>query len=148
MEPELLPCLRKFGIRCVIFNATAGGFFAGKLTSVEDPGPEGRFNPNSLHGRQYRERYVKVGYFKALEHLKSVASEYDIRLTEIALRWCQHHSLLTPEDGIILGASSAKQLRENCEDSTKGPLPEPVVAALNEAHQIVLQHGSQPLYWK
>lgn len=51
MEPELLPCLRKFGIRCVIYNATAGGFFANKLTSTEDPGPEGRFNPDSHLGR-------------------------------------------------------------------------------------------------
>lgn len=75
-------------------------------------------------------------------------NENDIRLTEIALRWCQHHSVLTPEDGVILGASSAEQLAQNCEDSAKSPLPEAVVKALDTANKMVLSHGTTPLYWR
>lgn len=60
-----------------------------------------------------------------------------MRLTEIALRWCQHHSVLTPEDGIIIGASSKEQLEQNCVDSAKGPLPDDVVKALDEACRLV-----------
>lgn len=41
---------------------------------------------------------------------------HGLGLTEIALRWCQHHSALTPTDGIILGASSAAQLEQNLTD--------------------------------
>lgn len=67
-------------------------------------------------------------------------------MTEIALRWLQHHSVLTPQDGIILGASSAKQLEQNCEDSEKGPLPEDVVQALDEAAKIAI--GDVPTYWR
>ncbi|KAL0580234.1 hypothetical protein V5O48_001739 [Marasmius crinis-equi] len=148
IEPELIPCARKFGIRVVIYNPLAGGFFAGKVTSVESS-VEGRFDPKGgILAELYRARYLKSGYFDALEHLKTIVSEHKLRLTEIALRWCQHHSALTPEDGIILGASSAEQLKQNCEDSAKGPLPEPVVKALDEAYQMVIASGSVPRYWR
>lgn len=72
--------------------------------------------------------------------------KHNLRLTEVALRWCQHHSVLTPSDGIILGASSAKQLEQNCKDSGKGPLPEEVVAALDKARRIV--GLDVPPYWR
>ncbi|KAL0071447.1 hypothetical protein AAF712_001304 [Marasmius tenuissimus] len=148
IEPELIPCARKFGIRIVIYNPLAGGFFAGKVTSPENS-VEGRFDPKGgALAEMYRARYLKRGYFDALEHLKVVAEEHDLRLTEVALRWCQHHSALTPEDGVILGASSAAQLEQNCEDSVKGPLPEPVIKALDEAYQMVVAGGGVPLYWR
>ncbi|CAE6517674.1 unnamed protein product [Rhizoctonia solani] len=103
IEPELVPCLRKFGIRLVVYNPLAGGFFAGKLSGMEDVPQEGRFNTDSAMGKMYRARYVKENYFTALESLKAVATAHNLRLTEIALRWCQHHSVLKPEDGVILG---------------------------------------------
>ncbi len=54
--------------------------------------------------------------------------------------------MLTPEDGIILGASSAGQLKQNLEDSEKGPLPEEIIQALDEARLIV--GASAPTYWR
>lgn len=66
----------------------------------------------------------------------------------MALRWLQHHSALTLEDGIIIGASSKEQLEMNGEDSLKGPLDDEVVEALNEARRIVVAHGSAPSYWR
>jgi len=133
IEPELVPCCRKFGIRLVVYNPLAGGLFAGKLTSIHDAPTTGRFNAVSPSGKMYRDRYLKNGNFDALNHLKEVALQHNLRLTEIALRWCQHHSVLGEEDGVILGASSASQLEQNCEDSAKGPLDPAVVAALDEA---------------
>lgn len=124
----------------------------------------GRLDPSSNLGVMYRARYLKSGYFQALEHLKPVAvcdpknstlavadkhpsqEKHQLRLTEIALRWCQHHSVLTPDDGIILGASSASQLEQNCLDSEKGPLPDEVIKALDEARLIVGAHA--PSYWR
>ncbi|CAE7154641.1 unnamed protein product [Rhizoctonia solani] len=103
IEPELVPCLRKFGIRLVVYNPLAGGFFAGKLSGVGDVPQEGRFAADSAMGKMYRARYVRENYFNALESLKAVATTHNLRLTEIALRWCQHHSVLKPEDGVILG---------------------------------------------
>ncbi|EPQ58165.1 Aldo/keto reductase [Gloeophyllum trabeum ATCC 11539] len=147
MESELVPCCRKYGIRIVIYNPLAGGFFAGKVPNPSADAPKGgRFDPNSKMGEMYRKRYFKEGYFKALDILKPVAEKHDLRLTEIALRWCQHHSALTPEDGIILGASSAEQLDMNCADSEKGPLPEEVLNALDEAWNVVTPQA--PTYWR
>ncbi|KAK0197156.1 NADP-dependent oxidoreductase domain-containing protein [Armillaria mellea] len=137
MEVELLPCGRKFGLRLVICNPLAGGLFAGKVESPDTPVTEGRFGPGR-QGDQYRARYLQQGQLEALKYLKGVAAEHHLRLTEIALRWCQHHSKLTPEDG----------LRQNCEDSLKGPLPDAVVHALDEARSMVLSHGSAPPYWR
>ncbi|KIJ60356.1 hypothetical protein HYDPIDRAFT_117260 [Hydnomerulius pinastri MD-312] len=149
IETELVPCCRKYGLRLVIYNPLAGGLFAGKVASVQDSAPEGgRFDPNSKMGQMYRARYLKDGYFQALELVKAAADKHSLKLTEIALRWCQHHSILTSSDGIILGASSAGQLEENCKNSEKGPLPDDVVAVLDEACRIVKAHGSTPLYWR
>ncbi|KIJ61762.1 hypothetical protein HYDPIDRAFT_42465 [Hydnomerulius pinastri MD-312] len=149
METELLPCCRKYGIRLVVYNPLAGGLFAGKVASADDNVPAGtRFDPTTSQGAFYRARYLKEGYFKALELLKGTADKHNLRLTEIALRWCQHHSLLSPSDGIILGASSAAQLEQNCVDCEKGPLPDEVVQVLDEACRIVKAHGSVPTYWR
>ncbi|KZT26245.1 Aldo/keto reductase [Neolentinus lepideus HHB14362 ss-1] len=147
METELVPCCRKYGIRIVVYNPLAGGFFAGKIPAAAADAPKGgRFDPNSKMGEMYRERYFREGYFKAMEILKPVAERHNLRLTEIALRWCQHHSALTPDDGIILGASSAEQLNMNCADSEKGPLPGEVVQALDEAWSVVIPQA--PIYWR
>lgn len=54
-------------------------------------------------------------------------------MPEAALRWLQHHSLLTPSDGVIIGARNIQQLEENISDSEKGPLPEEIVEILNQA---------------
>ncbi|PIL23923.1 hypothetical protein GSI_13674 [Ganoderma sinense ZZ0214-1] len=97
-------------------------------------------------GAMYRARYLKHGYFDALNYLKPIAEKHQLRLTEIALRWVQHHSVLTPQDGVILGASSVAQLEQNLEDSEKGPLPKEVVKALDEARLIV--GASAPTYWR
>lgn len=67
-------------------------------------------------------------------------------MTEIALRWVQHHSVLTPSDGVILGASSAAQLEQNCKDSALGPLPDEVISVLDQAYKIVGM--DVPPYWR
>ncbi|KAG9092965.1 hypothetical protein FRC06_011725 [Ceratobasidium sp. 370] len=140
-EPELVPCLRKFGLRFVVYNPLAGGFFAGKVQGAANVPDIGRFSGDSAMAKMYRR--AKLMDFKSL---KAVAAAHDLRLTEIALRWCQHHSVLTPEDGIIIGASSVAQLEQNCADSAKGPLPEEVLEALDTAWDKV---GAEcPPYWR
>ncbi|KAF7294976.1 GTP binding [Mycena indigotica] len=146
IEPELVPCCRKFGIRIVIYNPLAGGLFAGKVTSLTDVPTDGRFNDSTPSGKMYRERYLRQGNFDALNVVKQVSEKHGLRLTEVALRWCQHHSVLGPSDGIILGASSAEQLKMNLEDSSKGALPEDVVKALDEAWNITRSTAST--YWR
>ncbi|KAF8964664.1 Aldo/keto reductase [Flammula alnicola] len=136
VEPELLPCLRKFGISFYEFNPLAGGFFTGRYHSLDDVAEEGsRFDPNRSQGQNYRNRYWKEPYFKALASIRAVAEKHNLTLTEVALRWISHHSLLKREygDAVLIGASSLKHIEENLVDLEKGPLPEEVVHALDDA---------------
>jgi aflatoxin B1 aldehyde reductase len=77
-----------------------------------------------------------------------------LTLLETALRWCVHHSKLKVggvgeggNDGIIIGVSSLKQLEGNLADLEKGPLPEEVVKALDDAWFNITK-ASSPLYWR
>ena len=86
----------------------------------------------------YRERYFKKGTFDALKLVEDVAQKHSLTLLEIALRWTVHHSELKTRvkggnDGVIIGVSSFGQLESNLADLEKGPLPDEVVQALDDA---------------
>ncbi|KAH0843119.1 Aflatoxin B1 aldehyde reductase member 2 [Fonsecaea pedrosoi] len=136
IELELIPCCRKFGIDIVIFNPLAGGLFSGKYKSKDAP-TEGRFSIQSpIFGKLYRGRYFQDPIFNALAIIQPIAEKSGLTLLETALRWCVHHSALKltdGNDGIIIGVSSLKQLDSNLTDLEKGPLPEEVVKAIDEA---------------
>jgi len=136
VEPELFPCLRKYGIAFYAFNPLAGGFLTNRYNRDQQEHEAGsRFDPKRNQGANYRNRYWKDEYFDALDIIRAAAKKHELTEAETALRWITHHSLLSKEhkDGIIIGASSAKQLDQNLADFEKGPLPEDVVAAYNEA---------------
>ncbi|KAF8160587.1 Aldo/keto reductase [Pholiota molesta] len=136
VEPELLPCLRKFGISFYEFNPLGGGFFTGRYNSIDDiPEAGSRFDPDKQQGKNYRNRYWKEPYFKALADIRAAAEKHNLTLTEVALRWISHHSLLKREygDAVLIGASSLKHIEQNLIDLEKGPLPEDVIKALDSA---------------
>jgi len=149
VEPELLPCLKKFGIKFYAYNPLAGGFFTGRYTNKDSEVEQGaRFDPNRWQGQMYRQRYWKDEFFNTLENLKPVAEKNGLTLTEIALRWIVHHSQLKKEKGdkVIIGASSEAQITENLRDFEKGPLPEEVLKAVDHAWDIV--KPVQPPYFR
>ncbi|RPD76825.1 Aldo/keto reductase [Lentinus tigrinus ALCF2SS1-7] len=136
VEPELFPCLRKFGIAFYEFNPLGGGFFTGRYHSLQDEvEPGSRFDPNKGQGRNYRARYWNEPYFRALSTIEAVAEKHNLTMAEIALRWISHHSLMKREygDAVLIGASSTKHIEQNLIDLEKGPLPEEVLKVLDEA---------------
>ncbi|KAI0744106.1 Aldo/keto reductase [Daedaleopsis nitida] len=136
VEPELFPCLRKFGIAFYEFNPLGGGFFTGRYRSMEDSSEAGsRFDPKSLQGKAYRGRYWNEPHFRALAKIEAVAQKHELTLAEIALRWISHHSLMKREhgDAVLIGASSLKHIEQNLIDLEKGPLPDEVLKVLDEA---------------
>ncbi|KAI0706003.1 Aldo/keto reductase [Cerioporus squamosus] len=136
VEPELFPCLRKFGIAFYEFNPLGGGFFTGRYRSLEDTvEPGSRFDPNKGQGKNYRARYWNEPYFHALSMIETVAQKHGLTMAEIALRWISHHSLMKREygDAVLIGASSTKHIEQNLIDLEKGPLPEEVLKVLDEA---------------
>jgi aflatoxin B1 aldehyde reductase len=99
----------------------------------------------------YRGRYFKEATFEALKLVEDVAQKHNLTLLEIALRWCVHHSELKMRvkggnDGVIIGVSSFSQLEGNLADLEKGPLPEEVVQALDEAWLIA--KATAPAYFR
>ncbi|KAI9772997.1 MAG: hypothetical protein M1839_002267 [Geoglossum umbratile] len=151
IEPELVVACRRYGIDIVVYNPLAGGFLSGKYKTIDVP-PDGRFS--DAHGRMgpmYRNRFFKDAYLEALRIIEPVVQNHGLTLPETALRWLVHHSALNikPEsggkDGVIIGASNLDQLKSNLNDLEKGPLPEAVVKALDEAWKIAIPEA--PKYW-
>ncbi|KAF7297905.1 Aldo-keto reductase [Mycena chlorophos] len=129
---------QRFGIAFYAFNPLGGGFFkfTGRYTGVDSETPGGtRFDPKTLFGQAYRHRYWNDTYFTALQSIQAVGDNHGLTLAEIALRWVSRHSLMKPEQGdaVIIGASSLAHIEQNLVDLEKGPLPEDVVKALDDA---------------
>jgi len=140
VEPELFPCLRKFGISFYEFNPLGGGFFTGRYTGMDDKVETGsRFDPEKAQGQNYRKRYWNKTHFDALALIKPVIEKHGLTMPEVALRWVSHHSLMKREhgDSVIIGASSLEHIEQNLIDLEKGPLPEEVVQILDEAWETV-----------
>ncbi|KAJ7026375.1 Aldo/keto reductase [Mycena alexandri] len=147
VEPELFPCLRKFGIAFYGFNPLGGGFFTGKYDQKVGPEQGSRFDPKGPRNNVGFDRYWNDEYFQAVEVVSKVAEEHQLLLTEVAFRWCRYHSHMKVEhgDNLIIGASSYKQLDENLVFLEKGPLPDDIVQALDQAWKKV--KGVAYQYW-
>ncbi|KAL2827730.1 NADP-dependent oxidoreductase domain-containing protein [Aspergillus cavernicola] len=148
VEPELLRCLRHYGISYYCFNPLAAGMLTSRYSrEVEDAVNGGRFDPSTGPGQHIRKRYYNSVYFDALDRLRPVASRFRLTEIECALRWLIHHSQLRDDlgDGIVIGSSSVKQLEENLKAFQGGPLPQEIVDALDEGWEVI--RATELLYW-
>ncbi|KZP20955.1 Aldo/keto reductase, partial [Athelia psychrophila] len=137
IEAELIPCLRKYGIKFFAYSPLAGGLLTGKMLTPESGeklayAPGSRWDPNSSPmAAWYVARYAPL--LDVVRELKVVTEKHGITLSAAAQRWLQHHSALVPSDAVLMGVSSAGQVKPNIEDCEGGPLPEEVVKLLDEA---------------
>ncbi|KAI1377273.1 Aldo/keto reductase [Hypoxylon crocopeplum] len=138
IEPELMPCLRHYGVALYAFQPLAGGFLTARYRrdmSDDQVEPGSRFDPRRWQGMLSRGRYWNDAYFDALDVVRPVLLKHGLTETEAAFGWLCHHSAMARDKGdkIIIGASSVEQLEQNLADLEKGPLPEEVVQALDAA---------------
>ncbi|GKU01155.1 oxidoreductase [Fusarium langsethiae] len=136
IEAELFVACRRYGLDIVVYNPIAGGLLSGKIKSMDIKPESGRFSDQSGIGNTYRQRYFRESTFKALNVIEQAVEKNGLSMLETALRWMVHHSKLKIKDGndgIILGMSRVEQLEENLELLEKGPLPDDVVEALDQA---------------
>ncbi|KAK5992305.1 Aldo-keto reductase [Cladobotryum mycophilum] len=149
IEPELVAACRRYGLDIVVYNPLAGGLFSGKIRTKDILPESGRFsNASSKLGTMYRSRYFKDSTFNALKVVETAIEAAGLTMLETALRWTVHHSALKIKDGndgIIIGVSSVEQLESNLVDLEKGPLPNEVVEALDEAWKIA--KADSIVYW-
>ena len=131
VEKELIPLLKRHQCSFVAYNPLAAGLLAGKHKREGDVA-KGRFkdNPN------YLPRFYNDANFEALQLIKDACDKVEISMIEATYRWLISHSVLEEQDGILLGASSLAQLKQNldaCRAAEKGPLPEQVIEAFEGA---------------
>lgn len=133
-EIELNACINNYGMRFYAFNPMAGGLLTGRYGKFEDAPTDGRFT----HRPNYQGRYWKKSYFDAVEIIKIAAEKHGLTSIEATYRWLAYHSMLNGDrgDGILIGASKMSHLKQNMEAVEKGPLPDDVVAAFEEAWSI------------
>jgi len=163
VERELIPLLNANGCSFVAYNPLAAGLLTGKHQKSasksklendnddknDDGVKQGRFknNPN------YLPRFYTDANFDAVEIIKQACDKENITLVDATFKWLLRHSALGPNDGILLGASSAPQLQQNldaCRSATEeggeGHLSDDVLAAFDAAAKIT-EKGVFP-YWR
>ncbi|KAL6892453.1 NADP-dependent oxidoreductase domain-containing protein [Trichoderma longibrachiatum] len=148
IESELFVACRRYGLDIVVYNPLAGGLFSGKIKSKDIKPESGRFAGDNAQATNYRKRYFRDTTFEALKIVEEAAEKAGLTLIEVALRWTVHHSALKVKDGndgVIVGVSSVQQLEQNLTDLEKGPLPEEVVQALDEAWRVSKADSAN--YW-
>jgi len=134
IEKELIPCLRRYNMSFYAYNPLAGGLLA-KPYKFNDEPTDGRFDTTTFWGQRYRERYWKKEAFGGLEKVAECCQSHSISTAEASIRWMYSHSALKDNDGVILGASSLEQLKDNLNavSKVKEPLPNDIVEAFDEA---------------
>ena len=144
VDPELFPAIRSLGMRFYAFNPLAGGMLTGKHHHFENAPVLGRF----ARLKSYRDRYWKQSYFDAIEGIRVACEKEDIVMVEATYRWLVNHSHMRTEldDGILLGASRQEQMEQNLAAASKGPIPESIVAAMDEAWEMA--KPDSPAYFK
>ncbi|KIM27579.1 hypothetical protein M408DRAFT_16628 [Serendipita vermifera MAFF 305830] len=150
VEPELFPCLRRFGISFYAYNPLSGGFLTGRYVDASSQIEQGsRFDDSTgkIQAINYRKRYWNDHNFHALRIIANAAEEHNLTISEVALRWMSHHSLLKREfnDAVIIGASKVGHLEQNLVDLEKAPLPDAIITAVDEAWRTVAPYVQK--YW-
>ncbi|KAK3326767.1 NADP-dependent oxidoreductase domain-containing protein [Apodospora peruviana] len=148
IETELVQACRRYGLDIVVYNPLAGGLFSGKIKTKDMVPAEGRYSDKHHMGKMYRNRYFNDSTFRGLQVVEQAVEKAGLSMIETAMRWVVHHSALKVvdgNDGVIVGISSKEQLVDNMDHFEKGPLPEEVVKALDEAWSIT--KVETPNYW-
>ena len=109
----------------LIERPLAAGFLTGNLVNNEHTGT--RFSDDNPIGKFAQKLYGAEDLHSAMKAFDSEVRSHNMTPIEVAIRWIAHHSALRDEDGIILGASKEKQVRETVAMIEKGPLPEEVL---------------------
>ena len=103
----------------------AAGFLTGNVVNNEHTGT--RFSDDNPIGKFAQKLYGAEDLHSAMKSFDAEVRSHGMTSIKVAVRWIAHHSALRDEDGIILGASKEKQVRETVAMVQKGPLPEEVL---------------------
>lgn len=108
----------------------AAGFLTGKLVNNQHSGT--RFGDENPLGKVIQKMFGAQDLLNAMKKFDREVKAHDLTPVEVAIRWVAHHSVLTDNDGIVIGASSAMQVSEMVGLIQRGPLPAGVLMLTEE----------------
>jgi len=137
-EKDLFPVLRRYGIKFLAYSPVAS-FLVPEMNKDVSVPHYGRFDPATPVGRFYRAMFFKESYFKALDSLKEAGKQYNLTITEIAIRWLVHHSQISARynDGVVLGGNNLQHVKQNLEYAERPPLPEDIVKLAQDVWELI-----------
>ncbi|KAI1109544.1 putative oxidoreductase [Nemania sp. NC0429] len=125
METKLLPILRSHGVKFVAFWALASGYLTGNFVNGNHEGT--RLGEDNPLGKSFQKMYASVEVADGMRRFDAETRAEGLPPLEVAVRWIFHHSRLTDDDAVLLGASRVEQLVESVALARKGPLPDRVL---------------------
>ncbi|KAI1427320.1 putative oxidoreductase [Xylaria sp. FL1777] len=131
METRLLPILQAHNVKFVAFWAVAAGFLTGNFVNGLHAGT--RMADDNPIGKHLQRLYGSQDVLDAVKKFDSETRALGLTPLEVAVRWIFHHSKLTDDDCVLLGASKVEQIVETVGLVRKGRLPDnalPLVEAL------------------
>ncbi|KAK9321113.1 NADP-dependent oxidoreductase domain-containing protein [Lipomyces orientalis] len=133
-DSELIPLLRKLGMRFYAYSPCAGGFLVKSPEAIKTGIQGGRWDKESPVGQLYRKLYSRPKLLTALEDWESISKEAGVSKAALAYRWVTFNSSLNGNygDGVIIGASRVDQLQESLKALEDGPLPSAVAAKIDK----------------
>lgn len=147
-EPELFPLLKKLGMNFYAFSPLGGGLLAKPIKELVNPEKGTRFADMKVFGDIYLTEEIMGG----LEKVQRVCDEEKVPLVEATMRWFKWHSVLAEGEwgegnGVIVGASSEKQLEGSLGAWEKGKLSSVLVDAWEELGEGLRKAGKLPRYY-
>ncbi|KAK9258467.1 NADP-dependent oxidoreductase domain-containing protein [Lipomyces tetrasporus] len=132
-DSELIPLLRKLGMKFYAYSPIAGGFLVKSSEAIETGVEGGRWDKESPAGQLYRKLYNRPKLLTALDDWESISKDAGVSKAALAYRWVTLNSSLNGDygDGVIIGASKVEHLQESLKALQDGPLPSSVVAKIN-----------------
>jgi aflatoxin B1 aldehyde reductase len=122
---------RSFSLTIIVVNrAVASGFLTGKLINGQHAGT--RLGDDNPLGKHFQKMYGSPDVMEATKRFDAETKALGLSPLEVALRWIFHHSQLTDDDFILLGASSESQIVESVGLIRKGPLSGEVLPLVGE----------------
>ncbi|KAI5860761.1 putative oxidoreductase [Durotheca rogersii] len=125
METRLLPILRAHGMTFNAFRGLASGFLTGNFVNDRKSGT--RFGDENPLGKAVQRIFGAEDLTRATKIFDAEVRAHGLSPVEVAAHWLSHHSELTEEDGLVLGASKRSQIIETVSLIQKGPLPAAVL---------------------
>lgn len=111
----------------------AGGLVAKTSQQFRDQ-PEslqGRWNKAVFLGKVYHFLYNNPLPLEALDKWHEIAAAEGISGGEMAYRWVAYNSVITKDDGMVVGATTIEQWKSNLTARQKGPLSPETAAKID-----------------